>query len=47
MLRVIGLVVVLLAGGWQTGPEQKVVDVTGAWTSRSRCRMVRRRASRS
>jgi hypothetical protein len=32
MSRVIGSVLVLLAGGWQTGPEQKVVDVTGAWT---------------
>jgi hypothetical protein len=32
MLRVIGLVVVLCAGGWQAGPEKKVVDVTGAWT---------------
>ncbi|HSK10173.1 MAG TPA: hypothetical protein VK911_11400 [Vicinamibacterales bacterium] len=31
MLRVIGLVVVLWAGGLQAGPAQKV-DVTGAWT---------------
>jgi hypothetical protein len=31
MLRVIGLVVVLWAGGWQAGSAQKV-DVTGAWT---------------
>ena len=31
MLRVIGLAVVLWAGGWQDGSPQKV-DVTGAWT---------------
>lgn len=31
MLRAIGLVVVLCAGGWQAGSAQKF-DVTGAWT---------------
>lgn len=31
MLRVIGLALVLWAGGWQAGQAQKV-DVTGAWT---------------
>ena len=31
MLRAIGLVAVLGAGGWQVGSAQKV-DVTGAWT---------------
>lgn len=31
MLRMIGLAVVLWAGGQQAGPPQKV-DVTGAWT---------------
>jgi hypothetical protein len=31
MLRAIGLVVALSAGGWQTGSAEKV-DVTGAWT---------------
>ena len=31
MLRAIGLVVMLLTGGWQAGPAQKS-DVTGAWT---------------
>jgi hypothetical protein len=31
MLRAIGLVVMLWAGGWQAGPAQKF-DVTGAWT---------------
>ena len=31
MLRVIGVAVVLCAGGWQAGSAQKF-DVTGAWT---------------
>jgi hypothetical protein len=31
MLRAIGLVVILWAGGWQAGSAQKF-DVTGAWT---------------